>query len=546
MTHRRIHPRRGFLAALLILALAGLGLGSCSQRLGWGLVLWSAPEGPIAAGAVVPVYIRSNINKVFVVGTPDGSKKLELPFWQVELQGSKAKARRAASAFAPYAGLYLVATRDGLPVRETPANTAPRVYRLREGQSVKILEKVKGEEVRTGDMVLQGDWYFVLADDGTRGYAFSNTLRVYDETKEGFGGTLLAKTKAPSLKIDALFSRSWRPEYFQVMMDEGRLDLDIFSPRLGIFADAVHRQIRIELPSVSQVFQYNSIAEDSGAFIFEGSPLRVRFEPDGRLLADWSGISKAAPAGSPAPKAATPSSGTAAESQDLSAVTASAYFVVLDTDLRDAIRTEELRRQRLLETFLVHGSEWVLVPEAGSSLNAEAGTPLALAPVASLDSILANPVPAAPAVAPAVAPAGAEAPLAAPTGAPAPGPAPADPGPAKKAPLRLSIANPGRFTLVNHAEAPAGYLPPGLSPTGPAQGELAFRLFLGKNVQASWQGILSLRFDKVAGYSWVDFLYRFDGPDLILEPAAPPSGLVVDAASPLLPLRLSPARPRQE
>lgn len=530
MTHRRILPRRGFLAALLLLALASLGLGSCSQRLGWGLVLWSAPEGPIAAGAVVPVYIRSNINKVFVVGTPDGSKKLELPFWQVELQGSKAKARRAASAFAPYAGLYLVATRDGLPVREAPANTAPRVYRLREGQSVKILEKVKGEEVRTGDMVLQGDWYFVLADDGTRGYAFSNTLRVYDETKEGFGGSLAAKTKAPSLKIDALFSRSWRPEYFQVMMDEGRVDLDIFSPRLGIFADAVHRQIRIELPSVSQVFQYNSIAEDSGAFIFEGSPLRVRFEPDGRLLADWSGISKAAPAGSPAPKAATPSSGKAEEGQDLAAVTASAYFVVLDSDLRDAIRTEELRRQRLLETFLVHGSEWVLIPEAGSSLSAEAGTPVAPAPVASLDAILANPIPEAPAAAE----------------APASPAAPAPASPSKKALLRLSLSTLGRFTLNNQAEAPAGYLPAGLPATGPAQGEIAFRLYLGKNVQASWQGILSLRFDKLAGYSWVDYLYRFDGPDLILGPAATPSGLVVDAASPLLPLRLGPARPRQE
>ncbi len=532
MTHRRIHLRRGLLAALLLLALASLGLTSCSRRLGWGLVLWSAPEGPIAAGAVVPVYIRSNINKVFVVGTPDGSKKIELPFWQVELQASKAKARRAASAFAPYAGLYLVATRDGLPVREAPANTANRVYRLREGQSVKILEQVKGEEVRTGDMVLQGDWYYVLADDGTRGYAFSNTLRLYDETKEGFGGSHVVQTKAPSLKIDALFSRSWRPEYFQVMMDEGRIDLDLFSPRLGIFADAVHRQIRIELPSVSQVFQYNSIAEDSGAFIFEGSPLRVRFEPDGRLLADWSGISKAAPAGSPAPKAATPASGQAAESQDLSAVTASAYFVVLDSDLRDAIRTEELRRQRLLEAFLVRGSEWILSPEAGSSLDAEAGSPQAPAPVASLDAILANPVPSAPAVAPAAAEAT----------APAAAPAPA----ARKAPLRLALSSLGRFTLTNQAEAPAGYLPQGLSATGPAQGELAFRLYLGRNAQTSWQGSFSLRFDKVPGYSWVDFLYRFDGPDLILGPAAAPTGLVVDAASPLLPLRLSPARPRQE
>jgi hypothetical protein len=112
--------------------------------------------------------------------------------------------------------------------------------------------------------------------------------------------------------------------------------------------------------------------------------------------------------------------------------------------------------------------------------------------------------------------------------------------------LRLSLSGSGRFTLANLGESPAGYLPATLPATGTATGDLSFRLYLGKHVQASWQGLFSLRFDKVAGSSWVDFLYRFDGSDLIVEPAAAPTGLVVDASSPLLPLRFGPARPRQE
>jgi hypothetical protein len=552
MIKRPLRPARGLVVAVIILLLASASLVSCSHRLGWGLVLWTAPEGPIPAGSVVPVYIKSNIDKVYVVGSLDGKKKVELPLWQVELYGTRGKARAAASKFAPMAGLYLVATRDGLPVRGEPANLAARVFRLHEGQSVKILAKVKGDEVRTGDTVLQGDWYWVLADDGTRGYVFSNTMTLFDESLGNAPPPLASSsTASSSAKVDILFSRSWRPEYFQSMLDDNRVDLDSFNPRFGLFADAVHRQIRIELPAASQVFQYNSIDEESGVFVFQGTPLRIRFENERRLVADWTGLAVpgasqvnalpgfdgdqaanspggAAGGAGPAAQAAAPVTTATTATTATTVATAidtsspgsagTAVFVVLGQDVRDAIRTEELRRQRLLDLFLAKGAEWSLLVPPESA-------PAGGAPAAGGGSATeAEAPPAASDEASAATSAGVD------TAAVA-----------QRSASRLTISGNGRFSWARIDLVPAGYLP-ALPPGAPATGEAALRLYLGAPVQAAWEGVISFRFDNVPNPSWVDFLVRRDGDNLVLAPAAAPVDLEVRAAGPLLPLRFAPAR----
>jgi hypothetical protein len=524
MAHRLFRSRRGLYAVALLVTLLFVSLSSCSHKLGWGLVLWTAPEGPLPAGSVVPVYIKSNINHVYVVGSLDGSKKLELPLWQLDLYPSRGRARAAAAQFAPLAPLYLVATRDGLPVHVSPINNSTRVYRLREGQSMKILATAKGEEVRTGDNVLQGDWYYVLTEDGTRGYVFSNTLRLFDETKESGAATLIASTPTSSIKIDNFFSHSWRPLYFQEMMDSGRPDLDLFQARYGIFADAVHRQIRLELPEASEVFTYTSITDEGGSWLFEGSPLRIKFEGERLLLADWTGLpfaTAAATSAGPASPAATATTGAAqtSASQALDAQTAPgangrAEFLVLASDIRDVIRTEELRRQRLLDTFVATGSEWsLLVPPAPP------------APGGS------SPAPASPA---------------SPEAAPSQPALPATPPSAlaQVSASRLSVSGNGRFGWSHIELVPAGYVPASLPPGDAAQGEIAFRLYLAKPLEADWQGVLSLRFDGAQAAAWIDFLYRIDADGLLLAPVAESANLEASQASPLVPLRFSPAKAR--
>jgi hypothetical protein len=489
------------LAAILAFAVVpSTFLGSCSSRLGWGVVLWTAAEGPLPAGSVVPVYIKSNIQKVYVVGVPgskERGKKLELPFWQVELFPTRGKANARVKSMGENVGLYMIAVRDGLPLRDKPANSAKRVYRLREGQSVKILEKTEGEAVSTGGQALSGAWYYVLSDDGATGYAFSHAFRVYDEAKEG-PPVLAVEKKALAGRVDLIFSRSWRPEYFQEMLDDNRVDLDYFTLRYGFFVDAIRRQIRLELPAASRVFNYGDVSEAKGLYVFEGTPLRIKIESDARMVCSWSGaalagaedealivdtdanaVADAAAAAAAAADAAAKEAGDSAAgaggSLDDSAEegyaqvgsSGSAAFVVLSSEPQETIRGEALRRQKLLSDFVDGiGGEWGSLAE-GAGIG------------------------------------------------------------------RLSLAKNGRFSWKYRGEAADAFLPAEAGTSG----EVAFRLFLDPALGSSWEGVLSLRFDPkpadspgLAGRKWIDFLYRRSPAGLVLAPAAPSSGLFVRAA----------------
>jgi hypothetical protein len=490
---------RRHLGLVALLAFAAF-LVSCSSRLGWGVVLWTAPEGPLPAGSIVPVYIKSNIQKVYVVGVPgakgkDRGKKVELPFWQIELYPTRGRAAARVKSMGENVSLYMIAARDGLPLRDKPENTvnAKRVYRLREGQTVKVLEKAEGDTVSTGGQALPGSWYLVLADDGTTGYAFSYAFRLYDEAKEGPPVIASAK-EALSGRVDLIFSRSWRPEYFQEMLDDDRIDLDYFSLRYGFFVDAIRRQIRLELPAASQVFNYSSVSEAKGLYVFVGTPLRIKIESDTRMICSWSGPVLSGPGEQPsdasAADAASQADATAAaaaiqpddsalppaESLASTGAGGSAAFVVLASEPAESIRLETLRQRKLLAAFVDGiGSAWAF-----------------------------------------------------PSGA-------ADAG-------KFVLTKNGRFTWKDRGAEASALIPAGAGDAG----DVSFRLFLDPALGSSWNSAFSLRFDQASDdaprQEWVDFLYRRSPTGLVLALAAPTSGLLVsgvDAHSE--PLVLEPA-----
>ncbi len=555
MAHRPLPHRRGLYAAALVAVLAFACLSSCSQRLGWGLVLWTAPEGRLPAGSVVPVYIKSNINHVYVVGSIDAKSKVELPLWQVEVFPSRKKASQEAAKYAKVASLYLVALRDGLPVRVTPTNNGTdRAYRLREGESVKILALAKGDEVRSGDAILAGDWYYVLAGDGTRGYVYSNTMRLFDESKESGAAPLVAAASSSSVKVDLFFSRQWRPAYFQEMNDSGRPDLDLFSARYGLFVDAIRRQVRLELPAASQVFRYDSITDEGGSFLFEGTTFRVKFLSERRLIADWTGapfaagaaavaggvnglaptVAAAAAVAAVAAAAAANNGGAtkpgesplvpsvapipAANPTVSAGATGRAEFVVLAFEMRDVIHTEELRRQRLLDAFISRGGDWSL-------LLAPPATILSEAPAAPTDAGQPPAEPPVPGANFSTAAQGAPSQVAQPSAS------------------RFLATGDGRFRWSRVGLVPPGYLPQGLA-LADAVGDVAFRLYLPASLRNDWEGVLSLRFDAVPGSDWVNFLWRVGADGLILAPVSEAANQEAASPSPLVPLRFTQARAR--
>ena len=98
----------------LLISAVCLLTSSCSEHLGWGILLWATEDPVVPSGTVLPVYIRSNINQVWVAGIPEiyrdssgnAIDKFEIPLAKLELVGSRTAAHRRAEEFSGFALIY--------------------------------------------------------------------------------------------------------------------------------------------------------------------------------------------------------------------------------------------------------------------------------------------------------------------------------------------------------------------------------------------------------------------------------------------------------
>jgi hypothetical protein len=266
-----------FLFSLFLIA----ALSSCS-KLGYGVLLWSIDEPPVDSGTVLPVYIKSNIEKIWVVGIPNLAKshkdyKKEIPLTQLEFLGSKRKAQKWAETFGPYAMLYAENLQDGLPIRDNTDNNAKRVYRLRLGEIVKVLGTAKGiPPISTTGDPLPGEWYRVLTNDGVIGYCFSFRLKLFSN-KDGSVQYDASSTKSnPDPDLDMLLSKTWSPEIYSQMINSGRINLEEMGKNYRFDPGQDTGIARIILPDLEKQFTYQRIISDGEhAWTFEGTNLQM-------------------------------------------------------------------------------------------------------------------------------------------------------------------------------------------------------------------------------------------------------------------------------
>jgi hypothetical protein len=283
------------LFVILLLSLV-FSASSCTRLLGYGILLWSAEDPPIPSGTVLPVYVRSNIEGVWVAGIPQefqarsGIDKFEIPLAKLELAGSKKKAQVRAEEFAPYALSYAETLQDGLPIREFPNNTARRVYRLRMGEIIKIISPAEGVEAlgTTGD-ALPGEWFKVLTEDGTVGYSFSYRLRLFQHN----GGALIAlgavEQSSADPELDRLLSRFWSPESYRNMLNSGRIDLEELSQKWGFDPGQDTGIARIRTNETNRDFVYTAIrSTGSRSWRFDGAPLQMELRSDTTLAVQFT------------------------------------------------------------------------------------------------------------------------------------------------------------------------------------------------------------------------------------------------------------------
>ncbi len=321
----------------LLLPITFLSLGSCTRLLGWGVLLWSAEDPAVPSGTLLPVYIRSNIDQVWVVGIPeeyreseDSIDKFEVRLWELDFAGSKKAAEERAAEFSTYAQTYAETLQDGLPIRESPENNARRVYRLREGQIVKILEQTDGVAAvgASGDP-LPGNWYRVLTSDGSVGYCFSYRLKLFEQSEGQAVASPEVETREEDTDLDMIFAQKWYPDWYGSMINNMQIDLTDISRKWNFDPGQDSGMARVYLPRTERTFDYTSIRRSGNrSWIFENTPLHMTLRSDGSLMVQYT-------EGTGSPQ--------------------SQVFVTIPVNIDDIIIQETERREALFKTLVDAG-----------------------------------------------------------------------------------------------------------------------------------------------------------------------------------------------
>jgi hypothetical protein len=266
ISRTRPFPIPGLILIIFLFLLSG-----CAKKPeGYGVVYWSSDEETVETGSMYPVLRISTISNTYVLDIEGFDEGLPVDSWRLAFFEKEEEAAAEKERYSAFQHLYAVNGRDRLAMRETPDIASSRVYVLRLGQELKVLERIE-EKTSVGQH--EGYWYRLLTEDGVTGYSFDQYLEVYDH-REG-----PVQTVSPELTyILEAFARVYRPEYYREMIREDRVVLERFAPRFGFFPYPGENRLEVHLPGYSKIFTYQSI-EPTGArsYVFTGSGLSLNF-----------------------------------------------------------------------------------------------------------------------------------------------------------------------------------------------------------------------------------------------------------------------------
>ncbi|MBR1638065.1 MAG: SH3 domain-containing protein [Treponema sp.] len=314
--------------------LFSLLITSCSDKIiGYSVVLWNIPEQQIKAGEVLPVYIKSNISHVYIVGKSDG-EKIEIPLWQMTSPVKKGKIKEVSKRYQEFASTFASVKTDGLPCRAEAVNTSKQVYRLRKGEVIKILYKGNGQAPMTGGKPLEGDWYKILTDDGTQGWCFSYNLNLYEADIDGkqIGGQVIVVEEEKDTRWDVITGGVWYPEEFKTMIESGNIDLSKLHPSYRFRLDLTENKVSLNTTVIHESWPFEGYTKtDDREYTLKNIPVKIIYRNADYIVLRYTDAS-----GKP---------------QDLN-------FVTLSDNLTEIVNGERQRRTKAYNRIVSRGPKY--------------------------------------------------------------------------------------------------------------------------------------------------------------------------------------------
>jgi hypothetical protein len=308
--------------------------------MGWGVLLWGTDDPPLPPGTVLRVVFRSAITNTWVAEVPqefrvmNGADKVEIPLAHLEFTGSRRRARARVREFGELAVVYAETLQDGLPIRNEPENGSRRVYRLRQGEVVKVLSRAAGvAAVGVSGAPLPGEWFRVLTEGGVEGYCFSYRLKLFEHTAGALSARWMEEQEEDT-ELDALLGKRWAPESYGEMLESERFDFKELSKGYLFDPGADTGTAWVFTADVDRTFSYTGIRRTGArAWSFTGASLQMSLLSDTALEVRFDDGS--APSGERALR-----------------------FTALPQDVRGIIVQETARREELFDRLFALGPEF--------------------------------------------------------------------------------------------------------------------------------------------------------------------------------------------
>ncbi|WGK70243.1 SH3 domain-containing protein [Candidatus Haliotispira prima] len=251
-------PEGRFIRQLLLLLLLSTFISSCSNDLGYGVVLWSSPSVQsmkgLHNGQIIVIIGESKVTDSYIASF----RKTEyiLPTGRIAFFRHLSNAKKFRNHFMQYQDWYATNMNpNSLVMRAEPNRTSEQVYRLRPKQTVKILDQAS-DQITLGN--IEGRWYEILTDDGIHGFTFDYYLHIEDHSKEATEQLIkLAafEQKRDELKINLknLNGFWYQKKYSQHLRSGNNIDLRILMlPHGQLYLNRKQNQIELYLENSQQ------------------------------------------------------------------------------------------------------------------------------------------------------------------------------------------------------------------------------------------------------------------------------------------------------
>ncbi len=314
---------RKVLSFLFIIAIL-FALTGCNRRIGHGVILWSDQEG-LPTGAITDILSESQIRHSYIVQIKGTKERFELPTWRVRFFEKAAQAEDFAAGFDEWKSVYAFTDKASLPIREFADASSERVYKLREGQEIKVLGR--GDLVEVGRF--EGYWYNVLTGDGVEGYCFDAYLTVYSLNDKQEMVVQNEKDNSDP-QLENFFSTQWRPEAYQDMLTRRQIDLKLFKADYGLFVDREARTITLNTSERSVQSTFDGVTRiGANRYDFAGTSFRITINNENFISVQYKH----------------------------EGLEVSEAFIKLSEDVNQVIADEKERRENLLQAFIDRGPE---------------------------------------------------------------------------------------------------------------------------------------------------------------------------------------------